>query len=233
MVPQHAHATSGPQPSRFAFPSPDPVRIAGISGTLVLNVVALALLLVPVGQAVMAPAEGPPVPIRWIEDAPEPPPPPPVEVEVVQPRPATPVAPRPVATPRPEPIAIEPAPIAIGELPATPAPTANPDAQAGSGIEPGPVQAGMRLEYARATPPPYPGTAIRGNLEGTVMLEVLVDIDGRPVDVRIHASSGHRVLDAAARSHVLREWSFRPAMRDGQPVQAIGIIPIDFRLDRG
>lgn len=233
MVPQHAHATSSPQPSRFAFPSPDPVRIAGISGTLVLNMVALALLLVPVGQAVMAPTDGPPVPIRWIEDAPQPPPPPPVEVEVVQPRAPAPVARQPVATPRPDPAAIEPVPIATGELQPTPVPAGDPGPQAGSGTGHGPVHAGMRLEYARATPPPYPGAAIRGNLEGTVMLEVLVDVDGRPVDVRIHASSGHRVLDAAARSHVLREWSFRPAMRDGQPVQAIGIIPIDFRLDRG
>ena len=65
-----------------------------------------------------------------------------------------------------------------------------------------------------------------------MLLEVLVGEDGRPIDVRIHGSSGHRMLDAAARRHVLREWSFRPAVRDGRPVQAIGIVPIDFHLDR-
>ena len=234
MVPQYAHASSRLQPPspRFRRPHPDPLRIAGISGTLVLNVVALLLLLVPMSQGTLVPADGPPVPIRWIEDAPLPPPPPPVEAEVVQPRPVPPVQRRPVVEPRPAPAAIEPVIVAQGEIPAPPVIESQPGAPAGTGIEAGPVQAGMHLEYARATPPPYPGPAIRGNLQGTVLLEVLVDVDGRPVEVRIHSSSGHRVLDAAARRHVLREWSFRPAMQAGGPVQAIGIVPIEFSLDR-
>lgn len=233
MVPQHAHASSRLQSSaRFSRPHPDPVRIVGISGTLVLNVVALLLLLVPVSQGTLVPADGPPIPIRWIEDAPPPPPPPPVKAEVVQPRPVPPVQRQPVVEPRPAPAAIEPVVIAQGELAAPPVIESQPGATAGAGIEPGPVQSGMHLEYAHATPPPYPGAAIRGNLQGTVLLEVLVGVDGRPIEVHIHGSSGHRVLDAAARRHVLREWSFRPAMQGGQAVQAIGIVPIDFHLDR-
>jgi protein TonB len=62
---------------------------------------------------------------------------------------------------------------------------------------------------------------------------VLVDVDGRPLEVTIQRSSGNRDLDAAARRQVLRKWTFRPAMKDGRAVQAIGIVPIDFNLDRG
>ncbi len=44
---------------------------------------------------------------------------------------------------------------------------------------------------------------------------------------------GYRELDEAARRHVLRRWRFQPAMRDGRAVQAIGLVPIEFSLDRG
>jgi protein TonB len=72
--------------------------------------------------------------------------------------------------------------------------------------------------------------AIREGLTGTVMLRVLVDVDGKPLDVQIERSSGHRVLDAAARKQVLGKWRFKPAMENGRALQAIGLIPIDFHL---
>ena len=92
--------------------------------------------------------------------------------------------------------------------------------------------AAVRLEYASAPPPAYPRDALRMRAEGTVMLQVLVDRDGRPLDVQVQSSSGNRALDEAARKHVLKRWTFRPAMRDGVAVQAIGIVPIDFTLAR-
>ncbi len=65
-----------------------------------------------------------------------------------------------------------------------------------------------------------------------MLLQVLVGIDGKPLDVTVARGSGHRQLDEAARRHVLKRWSFRPAMQDGQAVQALGLVPIDFSLDR-
>ncbi len=66
--------------------------------------------------------------------------------------------------------------------------------------------------------------------EGTVLLQVLVDSDGRPLDVQVQSSSGNRSLDEAARKHVLKRWMFRPAMQDGRAVQAIGLVPVAFSL---
>ena len=91
----------------------------------------------------------------------------------------------------------------------------------------------MQLEYGKATPPPYPRVAISDGVEGVVLLRVLVGTDGKPIEVSVEKSSGHRVLDREAQRHVQRTWTFRPAMRDGQAVQAVGIVPIDFNLDRG
>jgi protein TonB len=31
---------------------------------------------------------------------------------------------------------------------------------------------------------------------------------------------------------VLKRWSFQPATRDGAPVQAIGLVPVQFNLRR-
>jgi protein TonB len=33
-------------------------------------------------------------------------------------------------------------------------------------------------------------------------------------------------------SQVLARWKFRPAQQAGRPVQAIGRVPVEFRLDR-
>src|SRR3546814_12096634 len=82
-----------------------------------------------------------------------------------------------------------------------------------------------------ALPISYPRAALRAGLQGTVMLQVLVDVDGRPLQVDVEHSSGYRVLDNAARRYVLQHWTFRPAMRDGRPVQTVGLVPIAYSLD--
>jgi protein TonB len=94
----------------------------------------------------------------------------------------------------------------------------------------GPVT-GMSLEYASAPAPSYPRDALREGITGTVLLEVLVDVDGSPLKVTIHQSSGNRELDRAAQLQVQKHWRFRPASRNGTAMQAIGIVPIEFKLD--
>ena len=93
----------------------------------------------------------------------------------------------------------------------------------------GPLQ-GTQLRYAVAPPPRYPRDAIASGAEGTVLLRVLVDVDGRPLQVVVDRSSGHRSLDREAVRHVQQRWRFVPAMHDGRPVQAWGLVPIGFSL---
>ncbi len=88
---------------------------------------------------------------------------------------------------------------------------------------------GAHLEYLHAPPPKYTGDLVRMHAEGTVLLRVLVGVDGKPIEVSVLKSSGIRKLDELAQRSVMK-WLFKPATRDGQPVQAIGNIPIDFKL---
>lgn len=48
----------------------------------------------------------------------------------------------------------------------------------------------------------YPRRARRAGLEGTVLLELVLDEHGRIVEIRVAKSSGHRILDDAARAAV-------------------------------
>lgn len=212
-------------PSSPWFSRLDPKRIAGTTLAITAHVVALGVLLVPTNwepPARPAPARPivvqlDPLPPKPITETSPPPTPQPVQPRNDTVRPVTPVTP----------IAPDPAPVfSEGEI-ATPAlPDPGP---AISEAPVGPVS-GATLAYDVAPPPRYPRIAVKDGLEGTVMLRVLVDVDGRPLEVVVERGSGHRVLDRAAREQVLEHWRFHPALRDGAPVQAWGLVPIEFRL---
>ncbi len=91
-----------------------------------------------------------------------------------------------------------------------------------------PSFAQIRAELAPA--PPYPPQALRRGLTGLVMLRILVDENGKPIDVAVETSSGERMLDDAAMKFVLKRWHFVPATKDGRPIQAYALVPINFEL---
>ena len=203
-------------------------RIFGYATAIAVHAALLLLLLVPITAP---PAVAPPIvdqPYRPIDRKVElPPPPPPIQVPVVQHPTHVPLA-HPVQQPASP---VEAQPIVDSNVVSNPAP-AQPTVDDGGTQPPstGPI-AGVQLEYADAPAPAYPRDALRDGVEGTVMLRVLVDVDGRPLDVQVARSSGNRSLDRAARDQVLQRWHFRPAMQDGRAVQAIGLVPVDFRLN--
>lgn len=212
--------------SNLARLHPDATRIAGCAAAITLNAVLLLLLLVPMSAPPRLPLPDVTEPIQWIRPKVEPTPVPPV-LPVTRPQPPTPT-PRTMIQPQaPTQPVIDPVVVDRGTLQADPVEVSIATTADISHTAPLP---GMRLEYAHAPSPTYPRRALRARLEGTVLLQVLVDIDGRPLQVQVNQSSGHRELDDAARQYVLKRWTFRPAIKDGQPVQAIGLVPIDFSL---
>ena len=220
---QAGHLQASPLKDR-----PDPTRIAALSGAIAVNAIALLLLLMPISTSPpMAAIDADPPPTALvpldpplvvpIEKFPQP--------RVAQPTPQARVTPQPRA---------DIAPVSAAAIVDQGSEAATPivDAVVESNIvEPAsqPIAA-VRLEYASAPPPAYPRDALRMRAEGTVLLQVLVGSDGRPLDVQVQSSSGHRSLDEAARKHVLKRWMFRPAMQDGRAVQAIGLVPVAFAL---
>jgi TonB family protein len=79
---------------------------------------------------------------------------------------------------------------------------------------PGPVAPPrpLKIEPAR-----YPDAARRLQLEGSVLLEIVVEADGHVAGVRVLESAG-TVLDQAV-SAAVRRWVFEPGRQDGRPVR--------------
>lgn len=208
-----------------------PARVLGIAGAITLNAAALMLLLVPVSPPMLTNLIEPQTGLIFIEPVkPKPPLPDPVPVVPTKPQP-TPT--QPVRTqPQTEVQTQSEAPVVDGGTdyvpPADPVIDTGPIGPPDIGPQPS-----TRLEYASAPAPAYPPEALARELEGTVMLKVLVDVDGSPLSVEIERSSGHRRLDDAARRQVLRKWKFKPAIKDGQAIQVYGIVPVSFTLTRG
>lgn len=207
---------------------PDPARIGALGATMALNLGALLVLAMPM-QANLSPqmlAPPPTNPIVDIFPRPAPPPPPPMPIRPVtaQPAPATP------APPQEAPVLVRgdvgPLDIPAPPLPVSPGPVIEVGGDVGAD-----AASPAALRYIAAPAPTYPRPAVRAGLTGTVWLRVLVDEAGRPAAVEVDQSSGHRILDDAARRQVLAHWRFQPALHDDQPTQAWGRVPIEFKLD--
>ena len=214
------------------FPSHTPQRldvsrILSTSFALLLHAAALLILLVPLGQ-VPLPTRAERTPERWTIQPPVPPTPlPPQPVTQLPPR--VEPSPRIVPIPQPTPQIQAQAVIDTGNLPAIAPPASISDPSPATLHQGGPLQ-GAQLRYASAPAPRYPQDALRSGDQGTVLLRVLVDVDGKPIQVAIETSSGHRSLDREAVRHVQQRWRFVPAEQNGQQVQAWGLVPITFSL---
>lgn len=80
-------------------------------------------------------------------------------------------------------------------------------------------------------PPVYPERARERGEEGTVGLRLLIGADGATREVRVHHSSGNRLLDEAALA-AARRWEVEPASIGGRHAEAWVEAPVRFRLDR-
>lgn len=75
--------------------------------------------------------------------------------------------------------------------------------------------------------PQYPQDAFVKKIEGTVLIEALVDAQGRVSRARVIQSVP--LLDAAALQAVY-QWLFQPAIKHGRPVATIIHMPVQFRI---
>jgi protein TonB len=79
----------------------------------------------------------------------------------------------------------------------------------------------------RITRPQYPQEAFVKKIEGTVVVEILIDSYGRVVRARVMQSVP--LLDAAA-IQTVQQWLFQPAVKHGRPVPTIAQAPVTFRI---
>jgi TonB family protein len=75
----------------------------------------------------------------------------------------------------------------------------------------------------------YPDEALERGLEGTVVLRLVVNEDGRTENVEIHQSSGFLLLDSAA-VRTAATFIFSPAVMRDKPTRSRITLPVEFKL---
>jgi len=107
----------------------------------------------------------------------------------------------------------------------------HPAALAEEGVQhPGVLQMAYP-RYQLNSPPVYPGLARKRGQEGTVVLQVLVNRNGKVQELKIDVSSNFALLDRAALAAV-KKWLFEPGIRDEERVGIWVKVPVTFKLKR-
>lgn len=82
------------------------------------------------------------------------------------------------------------------------------------------------MKVVKTVPPIYPAIARVRRLAGSVVVQVTVGKDGKVHNPRL--MSGQPVFRDAA-FDALKQWQFKPAMLNGQPIEQITEIKMDFK----
>lgn len=212
---------------KSAFPTRRALRdSSGVLITIAVHVVLGYVALTATGIVKVPSLIRPEAPL-WIEKVepakPETPPPPmvrdPVDVTVVEPVVTyEDVRQVPIVRPDTPPL-----------LPRVPDVTGVPDVAPAA--EPVLVAPSIDPRYRDRFQPAYPPASRRAGEAGSVVVSVLVGTDGRVADAGIARSSGFERLDGAAIRQAKTAWRFRPATRDGVPVESRHQITVTFVLN--
>ncbi|MGH8156922.1 MAG: energy transducer TonB [Rhodanobacter sp.] len=210
-------------------PRPDRARIAALSAAIALNLAVIMIASRPITPAQLAVVNqlAPSQLIRFIDPPAVLPPPPPVELKPLpkpQAMPQTHLRPLPVTAP---PMVVPGAEGDVAVPPATSPTLAPASSLPGTAVSTPPIEASLAY---RSAPLQFPVQALRQHMQGTVLLRVLVDETGKPVDVQVERGSGYALLDRSAREQVLAGWRFHPAVVNGQAVRAWARVPVSFAL---
>ncbi len=184
-------------------------RFIGLVGVVALHGILLWLLMSGLGQSaikiVAAPMEA------WIVEET------PVEPETPPPPPDIPLPE--VVVPLPEVAIVTPAEVPVTAITAAVVPVEQ--------LRPPSVDA-KPAEGNRQ--PEYPASSRRLGQEGTVVLLLFVNSDGKVTDAKIEKSSGFSRLDDSAVREALKSWRFHPPTENGKPVMAWQRFAVTFRL---
>jgi len=98
----------------------------------------------------------------------------------------------------------------------------------GGGVyRPGGAVSGPRL--IKEVKPTYTNDALRHKIQGAVVLEAVVTVDGCPSQIRVIRSLDPGGLDSQAVAAVA-QWQFEPGRLAGTPVDVLVTIQLDFRI---
>src|SRR3954471_12898316 len=205
----------------YAQPRSSSRRLTGVVITVALHIALIYALIHGLARKIVE-IVTPPLETKIIEEIKPP-------ADKPPPHPPKLVTPPPPFIPPPEvniqmPMQQAPTITAVAPTPPPPAPVFVP-------TPPRPtVNTAPVVNAASCDKPEYPPAARRANETGTVLLNFLIDVNGKVIDSKIERSSGSRRLDEAARAGL--EWCpFKPATADGKPLRAWARIEYVWRLE--
>jgi periplasmic protein TonB len=173
---------------------------------------------------VIAPAEPLPPP-------PPPPPPPQAAPRRVAPAPAPVIAaaPTPAAAPATF-VAPPPEPAPPQQIAPAPAPPAPPAAAPAPPAPPSIRQVpASSVRYVKQPDLNFPALSKRARESGTVVLRIIVDVNGHLKEATVERSSGFERIDQAALRDI-RSARFAPRMEDGKPVEISTVAALAYEL---
>jgi len=77
----------------------------------------------------------------------------------------------------------------------------------------------------------YPQKAVDHNISGAVYVKFVIDKNGKVTNIQTRGPQNGVILEIAAKKLVEKLGSFKPAMKDGQPVNVSYSFPVNFKLD--
>jgi TonB family protein len=72
----------------------------------------------------------------------------------------------------------------------------------------------------------YPESANRDGIRGAVDVQLTVQVDGIPKDIKIAKGSRPDLNESAL--NAVRQWRFQPALKDGEPVEKTVVLEVSF-----
>jgi TonB family protein len=79
--------------------------------------------------------------------------------------------------------------------------------------------------------PKYPEEARKTGQQGVVVCETVIDAKGEVADIKI-LRTDHEIL-VPSTVEAIKQWKFKPSTLDGEPVDVIYILTVQYRLDVG
>jgi TonB family protein len=80
----------------------------------------------------------------------------------------------------------------------------------------------------RRPEPTYSPEALKAGIQGTVLLELVVDKQGLPTDIHVISPLGYGLDERA--QECIKTWRFQPGLKNGSPVKILAIVQVNFRL---
>jgi protein TonB len=212
----------------YAVPLSIAVHAVGVGAVLIVPLLVTGVLLPPPEQF-----------MTFVAAAPAPP------------APAPPVAAPPAPTALPSDVVFDAAPLAAADAPLDPppAPLVNLGVTVANTVAPERIGGAARLGPLPAPPvpdrvrvggaiipprkikdatPTYPAAARAARIGGVVIVEAVIGRDGRIASARVVRSVP--LLDAAALDAV-REWRYTPTLLNGQPVDVVLTVAVNFAFE--